>query len=267
MGAIVDAPTGAAAIPTRALVMCATPTYTGEVGSEFAGSMVLSAIHCAKRGVFLEPIFVPGSALVDLARNYLVADFLSRKYATHLFWIDADLAWNPLAIHKMVSRGLDCVCGVYPYKSDKGGYPYVPVGRAENGLQRAERVPGGFMCLSRRAVETITAKCTEWYDVELNAKTLLVPAVFKCWIEGKHYHGEDFTFCSHLNAAGIPIYVETDVNFFHTGKKAWGGNLAVLLAREDKQRETDPEFVANEKRTWEMGQAAIDKLQTEGFSK
>jgi hypothetical protein len=50
--------------------------------------------------------FRPGDSLVTRVRNDCVAFFLSQPQYTHLFWIDADIGFSPLAAPPMI-RELD----------------------------------------------------------------------------------------------------------------------------------------------------------------
>lgn len=245
-------------IPVRAFVFVATPCYSGTVASDYAAALTLAAIHCARRSIFLEPVFVSNCSLVDLARNYLVAEFLATKHATHLFWIDDDLGFSATAIAKIVERDLDCVAGVYTTKADDKGiiYPYTPVGDIlPNGLQRAERVPGGFMCLKRHVVEKMVANCTEWANIEMSGKTRKSPLLFFCRNDVEGYVGEDFTFCEKLNHLGIPIWVETDINFLHYGRRGWPANLAKSFGIESQ----DPSRVKGREEAYTQHAAMIEK--------
>jgi len=217
----------------KAYVMLATPSYTGTVCVEYSSALCLAGAHCALQNIWLEPRTAAGFSLVEYARNWLVAEFLSKPY-THLFWIDDDLGFTPDSIAKLVNRNLDVVCGIYTTKNENNPiYPYTALGPVVKGLQLAERVPGGFMCMKRHVIEKCVKDC-EWYEIDHDGTSRLSPWFFDLRPYGKHKVGEDYIACERIRAAGFKIYVETDLNFKHWGRKAWGGNLSETLKEEAK---------------------------------
>jgi hypothetical protein len=216
----------------KAHIITATPTLTGAVDCEYAASLAVAASHCLMKGFFVDPRMAPGFSLVEYARNWLVAEFLSVKEATHLFWIDADLYFPPNAIYRLVARDLPVVAGVYTTKHPTAPvYPYTALGPPENGLQLAERVPGGFLCMQRAAVEKAIEDC-DWHVIEHQGVSRNSPRFFALKMKDGKLVGEDYIACARLHAAGFPIYVETDIDFKHFGRFAWPANLAKDLASE-----------------------------------
>jgi hypothetical protein len=214
-------------------IMVATPTYTGDTIVEQRNALCIAGQHCILKGVWVEPRSAAGFSLVEYGRNWLVAEFLESK-ATHLFWLDADVDFPPDKIYKLFARGLDVIAGVYltKHKTDPG-FPYEPIGPVIDGLQLAAKVPGGFLCMSRRAVETVCAKC-EWHDIDHMGVVRNSPRMFALEMIDengrKRLEGEDYIACARLRAAGYKIYVETDINFTHYGRRGWEGNLAETIA-------------------------------------
>ena len=212
-------------------IFVATPTYTGDVAYDYASALALASMHCILRGVWIEPRGAAGFSLVEYARNWLVAEFLESK-ATHLFWVDADLWFAPDAIYRLFSRGKDAIAGVYTTKHETAPiFPYMADGPVKDGIQLAERVPGGFLCVSRAAVEKVVSTC-EWHEIEHAGKKRLAPRFFDLRLDGTKLVGEDYIACERLRRAGFKIYVETDISFIHYGRRAWRGNLAETLREE-----------------------------------
>jgi|SRR6185437_1101467 len=219
----------------KAHIITATPTYTGDVCCDYANCLSLAGMHCILRNVWIEPRFAAGFSLVEYARNWLVAEFLQNKAATHLFWIDSDLFFQPDAVYKMVARGKDVIAGVYSTKHETSPvFPYTALGPVVDGLQEAERVPGGFLCMTRKAVEKVVSTC-EWHEIDHNGEQRMSPRFFDLRLDGKHLVGEDYIASERLRKAGFKIYVETDISFKHYGRKAWNANLAKTLQKEKEQ--------------------------------
>lgn len=214
--------------------MVGTPLYTGDVCADFVYSILASQLLCLGRDILLEFEWVQNLSLVQCARNYLVLRFLENAEYTHLLWIDSDLGWQPDAIHRMVERGKDVIGGVYPRKADKAAYPYVPLdSKVEDGLEKAKRLPTGFLLTSRKAVEEVAADMPT-FKMPYNGKTHDVPHVFEIKIdEDKNMVSEDYVFSDLLRAKGYDLWVERDIVFTHAGRNAWKGNLARDKAEGD----------------------------------
>ena len=220
--------------PVEGYIMTATPAYSGDNCTDFTASLALAAQHCILRGVWLEPRFANGFSLVEYARNWFVAEFLASK-ATHLFWIDSDLYFPPDAIYKLFSKKLDVVAGVYVTKHETNPiFPYQAVGPVDEktGLQLASKVPGGFLCMSRNAIEKTVRTC-KWHEIDHNGDKRNSPRLFDLQMDGnKKLVGEDFVACERLRKAGFKIYVEPNISFIHYGRRGWKGNLAETLKEE-----------------------------------
>lgn len=226
-------------IQIRAQVFVATPTYSGQVTAECASSMQIATLHCFTRGIVLDWQFAPGFSLVQHGRNWLNSEFLSRADYTHLLWLDDDVAFEPDAIAKMIERDKDAVAGVYTTKHPKNpSFPYEALGPVNDGLQEARKVPGGFLLLKRKVVETISDLC-DVYMLTHNGVTRKAAHMFDVLMIDsdnfpgeKELLGEDFVLCYRLIEYGYKIFVETDINFAHYGRFAWLGNLAETLKKE-----------------------------------
>lgn len=222
-----------------ARVMVATPTYTGDVVHECAMSMQIATVHCLMRGVALDWVFAAGCSLVQLARDWLHAEFLARTECTHLLWLDADLSFMPDAIMRMLCRNLDVVAGVYTTKSPTNPvFPYESLGPSKDGLQLARKIPGGFILVKRAVAQAVAESC-ETYLLTHNEQTRESAHIFEVpLIESekdptkKVMLGEDYVYCHHLQTLGYRIAVETDIGFAHVGRNAWHGNLAKTLEDE-----------------------------------
>jgi hypothetical protein len=183
----------------------------------------------ANRGVQMEMEIASHFSLIQYARNYLAAKFLSEESFTHLLMIDSDLGWDPRAAVRMIERDKDVICGIYPVKMQNPYFPYAGDGPAdETGLQLAERVPTGFMLVKREVMERL-ADSVRWYQMQYNGNVVKCPNLFDLVHEGKDYWGEDFAFCKRMKNHGYKIWVETDMDFSHVGTNAWTGNLSHAL--------------------------------------
>ncbi|HZF83905.1 MAG TPA: hypothetical protein VE084_10410, partial [Burkholderiaceae bacterium] len=99
----------------------ATPSHSGALSSLYVRSL-LGLVNLAwTRGFAMQTRFLDGDSLVTRARNRLVAEFMADPRWTHLFWIDADIGFEPDAALRLLLAGREVVAGVYPQKTD--GWP------------------------------------------------------------------------------------------------------------------------------------------------
>jgi hypothetical protein len=217
----------------RACIMVATPSYNGVTAFECAISMQVATILCLARGVLLHWIFVNGFSLIQCARDWLTAEFLSRPEFTHLLWLDDDVGFDPDGILKLIDSDLDVVGGVYPVKNDSSTrFPYEPAGDAVGYLQPVSRLPGGFLLVKRAAVEAVAKRC-EVYDLPFGDEVRRTSHVFDVLLiddpakpGSRIILGEDYLFSRRLIDAGYPLYARTDITFSHVGRHAWTGRLS-----------------------------------------
>jgi hypothetical protein len=219
----------------RARIMVATPSYNGVTAFECAISMQVATVLCLARGVLLHWIYVNGFSLVQCARDWLTAEFLSRPEFTHLLWLDDDVGFDPDGIMKLIESDLDMVGGVYPVKNDAGiRFAYEPSGHVVGNLQPVSRLPGGFLLVERQAVEAVAGRC-EYYELAnpCGGESRKTPHVFDVMLIDdpanpgtKIVLGEDYLFCRRLAEAGFPLYARTDIAFSHVGRYSWNGRLA-----------------------------------------
>ena len=80
-------------------------------------------------------------SLITRARNKLVAEFLKQKHYTHLFFIDADIEFNPEDILRMVAYDKPIVVGAYPKKAINWD-SILGAARADGLQETAETIEG-----------------------------------------------------------------------------------------------------------------------------
>ena len=81
-------------------------------------------------------------SLISRARNTLTAKFLDMPEATHLFFVDADIGWEPWHLLVLLNRDVDVIGGLYPMKT-------MPIKWVVNGFEGAEQGPDGLQEVSK----------------------------------------------------------------------------------------------------------------------
>ena len=98
-------------------IFIATPCYGGQLGEPYFRSMMRLAILCNKYNLKYTVSTLANESLVTRGRNTLTSFFMENKDATHLFFIDADIEFNPEDILRMVAYDKPIVVGAYPKKA------------------------------------------------------------------------------------------------------------------------------------------------------
>ena len=98
-------------------IFIATPCYGGQIGEPYFRSMMRLAILCNKYNIQYTVSTLANESLVTRGRNTLNSFFMENSSATHLFFIDADIEFNPEDILRMVAYDKPVVVGAYPKKA------------------------------------------------------------------------------------------------------------------------------------------------------
>ena len=98
-------------------IFIATPCYGGQIGEPYFRSMMRLAILCNKYDIQFTVSTLANESLITRGRNTLVSFFMEHPEATHLFFVDADIEFDPNDMLRMVAYDKDIVVGAYPKKA------------------------------------------------------------------------------------------------------------------------------------------------------
>ena len=98
-------------------IFIATPCYGGQLGEPYFRSMMRLAIMCNKYDIPFTISTLANESLITRGRNTLNSFFMENKEATHLFFIDADIEFNPEDLLRMVAYDKPVIVGAYPKKA------------------------------------------------------------------------------------------------------------------------------------------------------
>lgn len=234
--------------PERWHAYVATPAYDGKVDTDYCQSLCESAFCSPLYQVQITAGVIGNGAFIELARNIFVKMFLEdHKEATHLFFADADLKFPPNAFIGLIRSGLPICAGVYRRRQEPEDYPaqwtpHPEIGGlwVDDGWIMHDRVPTGFLCISRQVVEEMAADAPK---LNIHGQSGPVPWLFYTKIdEDKRFVGEDYAFCDdYRKKYGKPIHVWPDIDFVHGGYK--GNYLQYLHSKveEDESKKSTSE--------------------------
>lgn len=237
----------------RPHIKIATPCFGGQVGHLYMLSVVRLLQEAPTLGFDASLALLGGDALVARARATLVAAFLDAPEATHLLFIDADIAFEPQQVARLLAADREFTAAFYPLKTidwarlpqrHVAGEPLAEAGLSYVGLPcrgtearrdgrfvTAVYAGGGFQLLHRTAIERMIAAypetrfaATNTYPPPPEASRNLY-ALFDSLIDPETglYLSEDYAFCQRWRAIGGEIWLDLDSRLTHTGPHSFAG--------------------------------------------
>jgi len=205
-------------------------------------------------------------SLISRARNTLTAKFLEQESSTHLFFVDADIGWEPWHLLVLLNRDVDVIGGLYPMKT-------MPIKWVVNGFEGAEEGPDGFQEVSKAGTGFLLMKrnvfeklkshpAVKQYknDIGLDPKyDQHLKTYFDTAVRQNRYYSEDWTFCENWRDIGGKVYVDKRVLLRHSG------SYVFCMENQNHLLETiGPMYLAElQKKQQEQQTASATTVQTE----
>jgi hypothetical protein len=229
----------------------ATPAYLGNVHAAFCSSLLQTGQHLTIGRIRWRNEFFTGASAVQIARGVLVAQFMASGYS-HLLFIDADLAWKPDALRRLLaaSEYHDVCCGVYPKKTEPLGFPVNVklsedgqlIGHEKSGCLQLTDACSGFMMIRRCALEQMMAaypgrKCSFREESQTTeAEGRYEFNLFDFFIDDdvrRMYLSEDFGFSRLYQRIGGAIWADPEIRLAHYGAKRYEGALRDVMVESE----------------------------------
>ncbi len=221
-------------------VIVGTPCFASQVTAQYARSVLKLQMACYRRGdVGFNALAQWGDALIQRARQDIVARFLSNPTATHLLFADADIGFEPEQLFRLLDFGVDMAAAPYPDKRGKPVGPEngkdwdssfellePPVEVQSGGFARARRVGLGFTLIRRAVFERMMERYPQLrYSGTFTmgdplAKSPYRYAFFNCGVEEERYLSEDHAFCRRWTQMGGEIWLDLKRRVRHVGPVA-----------------------------------------------
>jgi len=240
-------------------VLIATPCYGGQVTSHYLMSLLGMTRILGEHGIAYD-VRTLSDSLITRARNSIASDFLYGTQFSHLFFIDADLGFDPGAVLRYLAFGKDLVCGVYPLKrldlgairasdapdpvAEAASYVYssslsLPDGhRPENGFLRTQYAATGFMLIARPVLERMAASYPALRyrgdHIVAAGAAATKHAFFDTMIADGESLPEDYSFCKRWRDIGGEIWVDLNSRFSHVGSYVYRGDLPAALGEASR---------------------------------
>ena len=237
-------------------LVVATPCYGGQISVHYATSLFkLQKLARAYKDFNLKILFKDGDALITRARASLISQFLEDASATHLLFIDADIAFEPEQVVRLIQCGADMCAAVYPVKRidwaklsttiaaarpnpAAAALQYVfevdnpNAVTAQDGFVKVRYAGTGFLMIRRKALERMCERYPQLQykrDHSIDAATESEKrfALFECMIEEDGtYLSEDFAFCRRWTDIGGEIWADLNSRLNHIGPMTFCGDLS-----------------------------------------
>jgi len=218
------------------------PCYGGQLTESTFMSFIKWSNTARQLGLDWTVETMTNESLISRARNTLTAKFLHNKESTHLFFVDADIGWEPWHLLVLLDAQKDVIGGLYPMKS-------LPVKWCVNGLPGVVEDPNsplievsktgtGFLLMKRDVFEKLDAHPAVrafandiGLPVELNQ---YMKTYFDTAVREGRYYSEDWTFCENWRDLGGQVWVDKRVLLRHTGTYTFDGNTQEQTYRDLK---------------------------------
>lgn len=235
-------------------IFLATPCYGGQVHQLYMESVIKLLQTCGSLRIPISIELLGGDSLITRSRNTLVARFLNAQDATHLLFVDADIAFEPAQVLRMLDFNQDVVAGVYPLKMihwDEAARQRITAGedartaafryvgyparasefQSRDGFVTAQYAGTGFMLIKRSAFERMREEYPQLRYTATHSQpgTDASPnqyAFFDSGIDPEtgHYLSEDYAFCLRWRNLGGQIWLDTLGRLTHIGVHEFAGD-------------------------------------------
>jgi len=213
-----------------------------------------SNLQIFSTGIFFE-------SLISRARNASAAACLHYD-CDYLLFIDADIAFDPSDVFKLLEHNKDVVCGVYPkkyYSASKVKYlannhkevfetdkwksssvdfatemdeAFLQKVAQKQKLIEVNYAATGFMLIRKTVFEQIIREKPDiHYKNDVDGYSAFNNNDFYDFFpaqvnrSSKKYESEDYGFCNLWRSLGGKIYVDPTINLHHVGTCSYNGNL------------------------------------------
>lgn len=205
-------------------VHIAMPCYGGMLTESTFMSFIKWANTARQLGLDWTLETMVNESLISRARNTLTAKFLTMPDATHLFFVDADIGWEPWHLLVLLDRQKDVIGGLYPMKT-------MPIKWVVNGFEGAETGPDGLQEVSKAGTGFLLMKkevftkldshpAVKQYKNDIGLDPMydrFLKTYFDTAVRQNRYYSEDWTFCENWRDLGGKVWVDKRVLLRHTG--------------------------------------------------
>ena len=172
---------------------------------------------------------------IGYGRNILTALFLQSGFDYQLF-IDADVAFEPEVVGRMIIAEKDFICCPYRKKTQDNSVKYSVnfedyqnINIDNKGICEIKRGPAGLTMIHRKVYEQLMAKHPELHIKNYSAISEdAAKYLYNFWeteFKDGIWIGEDVKFCDLVKQAGFKFHAVVDGETTHYGTMGYKGKL------------------------------------------
>mgnify|MGYP003351315321 FL=1 len=200
------------------------PCYGGMLTESTFMSFIKWSNTARQLGIDWTMETMTNESLITRARNTLTAKFLATEGSTHLFFVDADIGWEPWHLLVLLNRDVDVIGGLYPMKSLPikwcvNGFDGAEEGA--DGLQEVSKTGTGFLLIKRHVFEKLKSHpAVKPFANDIGLPKELDPHMktyFDTGVRENRYYSEDWAFCENWRDLGGRVWVDKRVLLRHSG--------------------------------------------------
>lgn len=213
------------------------PCYGGMMSEPTVTSLLRFILLAQQVGLNWSLDTMVNESLVTRARNNLMAKMMTNPAATHFFFIDADIRFEPDAPLKMMACDKEVIGGLYPKKALPVNYVINlnPQTKVQGDIFTVDTMGTGFLMFKRDVYAKLIAahpECKYVDDVGLGKQyEPMMYSIFDCEIDERgHYLSEDWLFCRRWAKLGGEIWAHGKVLLNHIGHYEFAGDLSKMPA-------------------------------------
>jgi hypothetical protein len=207
------------------LVCVGIPSIDGKPCANTVDSLLAETVLGYGQGVHFLVMWEIGCSLIGVARNKLARRFLDIPQAACLVFVDSDISWKGGELARLARRPEDVVGGTYRAKHDEPVKFHIRgIPEPAGDLLKVEGLPGGFLKISRRALETVKAQP---YREESGRE---MRDFFPTGLIDGEIWGEDYGFCRLWRQSGGSVFLDPSIQLrHHDGFRSYSGDVAAWL--------------------------------------
>ena len=252
-------------------VLFAIPCYDQQISEPTVMSLIKTLMYFREHNIRFAVATITDS-LINRARNSMTAKFMGQEQLTHLMCIDADIAWEPEDIIKMLWHDKEIMTGAYPIKSinwenvkenvENGmasdqllanSLRFV-VNTVKDGKNNSVNVSNGaleifdagtgFMLIKK---EVFTKLIEAYPNLKYSDDTGSLSdeerkwtyAFFNSYIDPhlNRFLSEDYGFCRYWQEIGGKVWVDPAIKMGHLGRMKYEGTMMSFLEKNARLTE------------------------------
>lgn len=210
-------------------VLICMPCYGGNVSDKTTNSLFNLGKTFVRNNVPHGLLTTANESLISKGRSKMANFFINNTEYEYLFFLDADVGFDPNDVLKLLSHEEKIVCGAYPMKTVplKWNFTLTEPLRKKGNLVAIERIGIGFSLIHRSVFDKIIEKygqelkympTGESIGHETTEKEMNNSYHFFSELKENHiYLPEDLSFFTRAKQCGFQPWMDVSINLCHVG--------------------------------------------------